>query len=114
MFPFPDDQIDATNTNALAVLTVYPVPNAWTITDQDLKQLTDQCSRLNNQAKRRLLIRFGPEMNGFWTPLFPYQQQPSEFVALWRRVYTAIKASCPTTGMIWSPNFGTGCKIYSE
>ncbi len=108
-FAFPDDQIDETNTDALVVLTVYPISSPWTITDTDIKQLTDQCARLNIQAKRRMLIRFGPEMNGYWTPLFPYQQQPSQFIALWRRVSVAIKAACPTTGMIWAPNFGTNC-----
>ena len=110
-FPFPDDQVDATNTNAMVVLTVYPIPNAWGITDADIKVLTDQCARLNNNANRRLLIRFAPEMNGYWTPLFPYQQQPAEFIALWRRVSVAVKSSCSKTGMIWAPNFGTGCNI---
>jgi len=112
-YPFPDDQIDETNTDAIAVLTVYPIPSPWTITDQDIKQLTDQCARLNNQAKRRMLIRFGSEMNGYWEPLQPFQQQPSEFIALWRRVAVAIKAACPLTGMIWAPNFGTGCIFFS-
>lgn len=58
-YPFPDDQIDATNTTAVAMLTVYPRQTPWNISDTDVKALADQCARLTKQAKRRMLLRFG-------------------------------------------------------
>ena len=104
-FPFPDDQVDETATDAFVVLTVYPRPNPWNIADADIQALANQCARLNKNANRRILLRFAPEMNGNW---FVYGQQPSRFRELWRRVITAVRAAAPQTGIIFAPNFGDG------
>ncbi len=108
-YPFPDDQVDATNSRALVVLTVYPRPNPWAITDADIDVLAQQCARLNNEAKRRLLLRFGPEMNGDWNY---WGQQPARFRALWIRVFNAVKAVAPDTGFVWAPSSGNGCMLF--
>ena len=63
-FPAPDEQITATGTDAIMLLTIYPRPTPWTISEKDIQDIVTQCKRLNNDEKRRLLIRFGPEMNG--------------------------------------------------
>jgi hypothetical protein len=109
-FPFPDEQVDATMTDAVVLLTVYPRPNPWAITDADIDVLAKQCARLNTLAKRRLLLRFGPEMNGNWNY---WGQQPSRFRALWIRVFRAVRAAAPETGFVWAPSSGNGCKIFN-
>ena len=107
-FPFPDDQIDATNSDAVAYLTVYPRPDPWNIADADIQKLADQCARLNQQANRRIILRFAPEMNGDWNY---YGQQPTQFLALWKKVYTAVKAKANATDFLWSPSSAAGCKF---
>ena len=57
-FPFPDDQIDATGTDALALVTIYPAPTPWNISDADMSALVNQCARLNKEAKRRIILRY--------------------------------------------------------
>ena len=106
-FPFPDDQVDDTKTDAIVLLTVYPRPDPWAIQDADIQLLAEQCARLNKLAGRRLLLRFGAEMNGNWNS---WGQQPVAFRALWIRVHTAIKALAPDTAMVWAPSSGNGCK----
>ena len=64
-FPFPSEQIDATGTNAIVLLTVYPRPTPWNISDAAILALANQCAELNRNG-RRILLRFGPEMNGNW------------------------------------------------
>ena len=107
-FPFPDDQVDATNSDALVLLTVYPRPTPWNISDADVNALAAQCARLN-KAKRRILLRFAPEMNGDWNF---YGQQPTQFIALWKRVHAAVREQAPETGFVWSPSSGEGCKFF--
>ena len=72
-FPFPLEQIDATLTDAVVFLTVYPFKDApvaerWSITDLQIEELAEQ---IGNMTKRewnplRVLLRLAPEMNGNW------------------------------------------------
>jgi hypothetical protein len=64
-FPFPYEQIYELGTDAIVYLTVYPRPSPWTISDQDIDVLAQQCGRINRDG-RRVFIRFAPEMNGNW------------------------------------------------
>jgi hypothetical protein len=104
-FPAPDEQIKATGTDAFMLLTVYPRPTPWNISDADIDALGAQCKRLNNQENRRLLIRFAPEMNGDWNY---YGQAPVKYKQLWTRVATVIKRECPLTSLVWAPNSSAG------
>jgi hypothetical protein len=104
-FPAPDEQIKATGTDAFMLLTVYPRPDPWNISDTHLNALVEQCRRLNVDEKRRLLIRIGPEMNGNWNY---WGQQPIKFKQLWIRMARAIRANCPLTGLVWAPNTSEG------
>lgn len=62
-YTFPIEQIEGTNTDALVYLTVYPQPYPFSIDDADIKALADQMAVLNAKG-RKVLLRFGPEMNG--------------------------------------------------
>ncbi|KAI8923818.1 glycoside hydrolase superfamily [Entophlyctis helioformis] len=103
-FPFPIEQVEATGTDSLIYLTVYPRPTPWTVTDEQITNLTRQCGIINSQG-RRVLVRFGPEMNGDWNY---YGQQPSRYIALWRRVFAAMRRDAPQTGLVWAPSSGNG------
>ncbi|KAJ3305162.1 hypothetical protein HDV03_001924 [Kappamyces sp. JEL0829] len=113
-FPFPLEQIDAVSTDAIVFLTIYPfrtwfvVPashcrGSWNVTDQDIDFLAQQCKNMTKREWNplRVMLRFGPEMNGNW---MPYGMQPLKFVSLWKRVYTAVKAVAPDVVFVWSPN----------
>lgn len=50
-------------------------------------------------------------MNGNWNF---WGQQPTRFVALWRRVHDAIKDEAPQTAMVWAPSSGNGCISFSN
>ena len=52
-----------------------------------------------------MLLRFLPEMNGNW---FQYGQQPTNFIALWKRVHAKLKRDAPKTALVWAPSSGNG------
>ncbi|KAI8906358.1 glycoside hydrolase superfamily [Gorgonomyces haynaldii] len=104
--PPPVEIIDATNTNAMYYLTIYPTKLSG-VTDTDINELVKQIAGYTNKGKQ-VFIRFGPEMNGSW---FVYGQQPTAFKALWSKIVTATRANPLTAGkvaFVWAPNFGTG------
>ncbi|KAJ3192713.1 hypothetical protein HDU82_003079 [Entophlyctis luteolus] len=41
-------------------------------------------------------------MNGSW---MPYGQMPTEYVAMWKRMYPIMKRIAPNAKIVWSPNF---------
>ncbi|MHC4937752.1 MAG: glycoside hydrolase family 26 protein [Planctomycetota bacterium] len=58
--------------------------------------------RWGEQARednRRVLLRFGFEMNGDW---FTWSGDPEAFVAAWRRAHRLVAA--PNVEWVWSPN----------
>ncbi|ORY39986.1 glycoside hydrolase [Rhizoclosmatium globosum] len=89
-------------TDAAIFLTIYP--NSINVEDKDIQALATQCQSITNTTGRNLFIRFAPEMNGHW---FPYSGDTAAYIALWRKVYTAINAVAPTVAMVWSPNTDT-------
>jgi hypothetical protein len=64
-YPFPYEQVYTLETDAIVYLTVYPRPSPWTVTDDQIANLTSQCSQMNRDG-RRVMIRFAPEFNGNW------------------------------------------------
>ena len=44
-------------------------------------------------------------MNGNWNY---WGQKPTQFVALWRRVFNALRRDAPQTAMVWAPSSGNG------
>jgi hypothetical protein len=43
------------------------------------------------------------------SPAGSYGNQPTAFLAMWRTMYTTIKAQAPRTIIVWAPNTGQGC-----
>lgn len=86
-------------------LTVYPT--SLNIADADLNALGTQLATYTNTTtlNRTVFLRFGPEMQGTWNV---YGFQPTAYIALWKRMWTIIKAASPTTAIVWAPNTGQG------
>ena len=59
---FPYNLVGDTHTDAIVSLTIQPT-SPWTLSDVEIKQLYDQCQALALD-QRKVLIRFGAEMNG--------------------------------------------------
>jgi hypothetical protein len=102
-FPFPEEQIYATNSYALIFLTVYCMN--FDMPQADIDFLADQMQRLTVDSKRQVIIRLSPEMNGNWNF---YGQQPARYVELWRRIVTSVRAKAPEVAFLWSPSTGEG------
>lgn len=114
-FSFPIEQIEATGTDALIYLTVYPRPSL-DVADADIQLLALQLAKINASG-RQVVMRFGPEMNGTFQSKcrelellvqtkLPRGQQPTAFIILWKRVFEAIKTIAPLTAMVWAPSSG--------
>ncbi|TPX35363.1 mannan endo-1,4-beta-mannosidase [Synchytrium microbalum] len=102
---FAQPQLDATTSDAILFLTVYPKgPNGLNVTDADINQLALQMQSLN-RAGRRVMLRLAPEMNGSWNV---WGQRPSSFIAFWKRVVPAVKAIAQNVAFVWSPSSGNG------
>ncbi|TPX74854.1 hypothetical protein CcCBS67573_g03883 [Chytriomyces confervae] len=105
----PLNLIEATKTDAILFLTIYPNQTAQNpydlITDKDVQLLAWQLGNITDPSLsgRRVMLRFGPEMNGNW---FTYGQQPSRYVTEFRRLVTAIRAVTKRVSFVWSPNAG--------
>ncbi|KAI9208485.1 glycoside hydrolase superfamily [Polychytrium aggregatum] len=95
--------IELTKTDAIFYLTVYP--NFSTMTNADILDLAYQAGNITTLSNRRLLIRFGPEMNGNW---MQYGQQPTLYRQQWIQVYNAVKAKAPSAAFMWAPNLSAG------
>jgi beta-mannanase len=48
-------------------------------------------------AGHAVFLRFAPEMNGNWDI---WGTQPTLFKAVWKEMYTSIKASCPNCAIV--------------
>lgn len=93
--------IDFTNTNAGYFMTIYPDDGLAAVTDADLVALGTQIAGYE-AAGRTVWLRWAPEMQGVW---FEYGQQPTQYVAVWRRMYSIIKELAPSTTIIWARRF---------
>ncbi|KAJ3101864.1 hypothetical protein HDU97_000977 [Phlyctochytrium planicorne] len=88
-------------SNAALFLTVYPQQGFAAVTDKDVDTLATQVFNITKTG-RNVFIRYAPEMQGNW---MAYGQQPTEFIASFRKVATAIHQKVPTgAAMVWSPN----------
>lgn len=73
-------------------------------TDAMTTQLVSTVRSINRRGIT-VWLRFCYEMNGGW---MSYGLQPEEYVAVWRRVTTAIRAATNETYMFWAPNLWNG------
>ncbi|TPX34471.1 mannan endo-1,4-beta-mannosidase [Synchytrium microbalum] len=97
--------IEATNTDAILFITIYPfLVSMDQITEADVQSLAFQMGYYN-AIGRRVMLRLAPEMNGGW---YSWGQKPSTYIPFWRRIYTAVKAKAPNVAFVWSPNVKDG------
>ncbi|KAJ3163612.1 hypothetical protein HDU86_000195 [Geranomyces michiganensis] len=103
----PVQVLDATNTNAILYLSVYPTVKPDELTDAQINALVQQLSTYTRNG-RGVLLRLAPEMNGDWQP---YGQRPLAFIAMWRKVVAAVRAvetNQKGVSFIWAPNVQGG------
>ncbi|KAJ3055340.1 hypothetical protein HK097_010840 [Rhizophlyctis rosea] len=100
------EQVDATNTDAILYLTVYPFWGFDRVTDVAIAELADVIGKETNKG-RRVFLRYASEMNGAW---FRYGQQPAKFLASWRKVIPAVRAKAAPgmLAVVWAPNSSNG------
>jgi hypothetical protein len=100
-----------TETAAAIYLTVYP-QSLDRVSDPDLRLLGQQIAgyqRVSNiktttttsPTSRQVFLRFAPEMQGSW---MAYGVKPTQFLALWKRMFAIIKTLAPQTIIVWAPN----------
>lgn len=81
---------------------MYPNQGFAAVQDSDILSLALQL-RTYQASNRTVWLRWAPEFAGNW---MVYGLQPTEFKALWTRMYNIIKAEAPDTVVVWSPNVG--------
>ncbi|KAJ3299522.1 hypothetical protein HK104_008618 [Borealophlyctis nickersoniae] len=98
------EQVQATNTDTILFLTVFPIDGWDVITDDATQQMVKVIGDLT-KGGRRVLLRYASEMNGYW---FKYGQQPTKFLANWRKVIPMIRnaSNRDNLAIIWGPNSG--------
>ncbi|KAJ3023828.1 hypothetical protein HKX48_000516 [Thoreauomyces humboldtii] len=101
------DMVDATNSDAIMYLTVYPMSGLGNVTDDNITTFGNvvQASVLKG---RKFMIRYAPEMNGDW---FQYGQKPTDFKAAWINFVTKIRTitqNSPSVAFLWAPNSANG------
>jgi hypothetical protein len=99
-FDLPDTQVPE---NTCIMLTIYPKPNPWNITDADIKKLSNELVRLSQDQHFSLFLRIAPEMNGNWNE---YGQQPVKYVILWKRIVDMIRENTKDISFVWAPSVG--------
>ncbi|KAJ3300806.1 hypothetical protein HDV03_001971 [Kappamyces sp. JEL0829] len=101
-------KIKETGTDAIVYLTVYPMEGYGNVSDGALADLSGRIAA-QTALGTKIFIRYASEMNGQW---FPYGQQPTNFIAAWKRfvsaVRTAVKDNLANVAFIWAPNSGNG------
>jgi hypothetical protein len=99
-FDLPDEQVPS---SACIMLTIYPKPNPWNITNADIEKLSLQLIRLTINQKFNILLRIAPEMNGNWNE---YGQQAEKYVVLWKRIVDIIRIKTNDVSFVWAPSTG--------
>ncbi|KAJ3332220.1 hypothetical protein HDU76_000927 [Blyttiomyces sp. JEL0837] len=99
-------QVQNTSTDAMLFMTVYPKQGLAAVDQSHIDMLAtqlDNLSRPNSGSARRVMLRFGPEMNGNW---FKYGQDPVNYVKTYKAIVDAVRAKTSRVAFVWSPNAG--------
>ena len=112
--PFPMSGTDKANVDAaygqvrenggILLLTLEPKEGLAAVTTEASEELARTLAGYNT-AGIPVIVRFAHEMNGSW---YEWGQQPSEYIAAFRRVAGAVHHHAPGSSMIWAPNYGGG------
>jgi hypothetical protein len=92
------------SVGGLLLLTLEPYGGLDAVTDE---VAADLAARLDgyNRTGVPVVVRFGAEMNGPW---YSWGQQPTAYVAAFRRVAAAVHAGAPGSATMWAPAYGGG------
>jgi beta-mannanase len=105
--PPPITLLSNTKSDAFLYLSIY-IPKGYNgITNGDVDDLVNQLAGIAKTG-RRIFLRIGPEMNGSWQP---YGQQPTAFLALWKKIHQSVQSNSLTKGSVaflWAPSSGFG------
>lgn len=94
----------ARDAGAVLIATLQPSGGLSTVTDQAATDLADRLAAYGAEGVPTI-VRFAHEMNGAW---YSWSQDPTAYIAAFRRVADAVHATAPTAAMLWAPNQGEG------
>jgi hypothetical protein len=100
-------QLDESGTNAIALITLYPILGIDQVSDNAISQISSIIGQQISKG-RRIFLRYGPEMNGNW---FVFGRQPVAYIESWKKVVGAIRQASGNSrnlAIIWAPNAGAG------
>lgn len=111
-FPYTDqswgwitEAADQTRSvGGVLLLTLEPNDGLDAVTDQAVNRLASDLHTINNQGTP-VVLRFAHEMNGSW---YAWSQQPTKYIAAFRKVAAAVHQQAPGTALMWAPNYGGG------
>jgi Glycosyl hydrolase family 26 len=90
--------------HGIALLTLEPTAGLASVDDPAIRDLVATLRAANDRGID-VLVRFAHEMNGSW---YAWGQQPTAYVAAFRRVAAAVHAGTTSSAMLWAPNDGGG------
>jgi hypothetical protein len=112
-FPLETDDVyyledfvrQAASQGAVASVVVEPQVDLDEVTEDDAADLGAELAGLHERFGTHFLVRFAPEMNGWWTS---WGQQPAAYVDAFRTVATAVHDATDDAEMVWAPVYGAG------
>ena len=102
-----DRLVDA---RGMLLLTLDPYRGLDTVTDDVAEELAIRLDGYNRRGVP-VVVRFAPEMNGHW---YRWGQQPTAFVAAFRRIAEALHREAPGTATLWAPAYGGGYPFVAD
>ncbi|TPX36778.1 mannan endo-1,4-beta-mannosidase [Synchytrium endobioticum] len=90
-------------TGSMLEVTMEPIVDIATIPDSLLVAFAKDCAYINSQYGVPILLRFGHEMNGYWTF---YGLKPTMYTTGFRRMTNIMRQYSNLTAMLWAPNVG--------
>ncbi|KAI9011400.1 hypothetical protein BC832DRAFT_590627 [Gaertneriomyces semiglobifer] len=83
-------------TGGIMGMTLLPHKGLENVTLQAMQQLGQKCAEING-AGIPILLKFAPEMNGYW---YPWGQRPSEFVRVFRQLVMTVRNATNATNPV--------------
>ena len=96
-----EELVDA---RGILLLTLEPYRGLSTVTDAVAAELAIRLDDYNSRGVP-VVVRFAPEMNGHW---YEWGQQPTAYVAAFRRIADALHTEAPGSATLWAPAYGGG------
>jgi hypothetical protein len=102
-----DELVDA---RGILLLTLEPYGGLAAVTDDVAAELAIRLDGYNRRGVP-VVVRFAPEMNGHW---YDWGQQPTAYVAAFRRIAAAVHAEAPGSATLWAPAYGGGYPFMAD